>query len=232
MGRAVLASVARTENCDENCVGYSKAGRVATREPPARGDDGPHSLNKAEWPSALQEAVGRAERAGHREGQNEPGTSILGGVADEHHRHREQAEQCERIHRKKSRHRLRAHDYVHCLAGRGLTMLDSVNQGPGAAAAPCRRARPLQRRGMADQLIRAVAGAGRHVHIVLGLSDGTTRGGHLLGGIVRTCHGLFSACFTGRPRAKAFQILKVKVERREPGLRNRVVDRGDRQVDQ
>src|SRR5271169_110443 len=52
--------------------------------PATKRDNRPNRLDEAEGPSALQEAVGRAERASPGEPKHEPRTAILWGIIDEH----------------------------------------------------------------------------------------------------------------------------------------------------
>lgn len=67
-------------------------------QPAPECDDGPDGFNQSEWPCTLQKAVERSQHARDGESQDEPRTSILEGIADEHGRNREQPEQGESVH--------------------------------------------------------------------------------------------------------------------------------------
>ena len=56
-----------------------------SRQPPAaEGDDGPDTLDEAEWPSALKKPVDRAEHTRSGESQDEQAIAPLERVAHEH----------------------------------------------------------------------------------------------------------------------------------------------------
>jgi hypothetical protein len=60
--------------------------------PPPKCHCRPDSLYDAKGPCALEETVDRAQRARGRKSEDEPGTSVLEGVANEHRRDGEEAE--------------------------------------------------------------------------------------------------------------------------------------------
>ena len=73
---------------------YGSPGRV----PAAQGHKRPNGFDQAEWPGALKKPVKRTETTRARESQDEPRAALLKGVADQHRRHRKQAESCKAIH--------------------------------------------------------------------------------------------------------------------------------------
>ncbi len=70
----------------------------ANKPPSIKRHDSPYRLDYAEWPSALQKAVGRPQRAGDGEAQNPPRRAILHRVADQHGGDGKEAEGCEGVH--------------------------------------------------------------------------------------------------------------------------------------
>ena len=59
--------------------------RGDSRQPPtADGDDGPDTLDDAEWPSALEKPVERPEHTRSGESQGEQAVALLERVAHEH----------------------------------------------------------------------------------------------------------------------------------------------------
>ena len=77
----------------------SSAAPGASFEPPAaQRDTRPDSLDQAEWPGSLQEAICRSQHAGARKRQDEPVASLFQGVRDQHQRHRHESEQRQAIH--------------------------------------------------------------------------------------------------------------------------------------
>lgn len=67
--------------------------------PTTRGHDGPNRLDQAKRPRALQKSIDRRQRAGDREQQYPIGAPVLNGIADQHGRDREKAEQRQRAQR-------------------------------------------------------------------------------------------------------------------------------------
>jgi len=88
IGAGIVAGAFRKNSIrrrDELCV----QGTPGTKAP--QRDDGPNGLDQSERPSTLQKSVNRAQRAGGREGEDEPVAAILQRVT-RHRRDREQTE--------------------------------------------------------------------------------------------------------------------------------------------
>ena len=68
------------------------------RVPAAQGHQRPNGFDQAERPGALKKPVKRTETTRAGESQDEPRAALLEGVADQHRRHRKQAESCKAVH--------------------------------------------------------------------------------------------------------------------------------------
>src|SRR5579871_771902 len=74
-------------------------GRAAGGAPPAaKGHQRPHGLDDSERPRPLQKTVDRGQQASRREAQDKQRAALLQGVADQHGRDREEAEQAQAAH--------------------------------------------------------------------------------------------------------------------------------------
>src|SRR3569623_2051131 len=85
-----------------NASGRSGHPRLTTFDPSPDRDNRPDTLHQPARPGALQKAVDRAQRTGHREAKNKVRRLLLQRVADQHRRDREQSKQGQGIHIKTS----------------------------------------------------------------------------------------------------------------------------------
>jgi hypothetical protein len=72
--------------------------RISRGHPARKSDHRPDRLDQPKRPSALKEAISGAERARAGEQQHKPMATTFEGVADQHCRNGEEAEERKRVH--------------------------------------------------------------------------------------------------------------------------------------
>jgi hypothetical protein len=77
---------------------FNRKPRLTWTSSSGAGPPAPKWLRPAERPGALKKPVKRTETTRAGESQDEPRAALLEGVADQHRRHRKQAESCKAVH--------------------------------------------------------------------------------------------------------------------------------------